>query len=290
MTPFSRIYVEISNVCNLKCSFCPEVERTKKVMSASAFAEVAQRIESATVEVCLHLMGEPLGHPELDRIVDICEQKQLPINLTTNGVLLSVARRDLLMRQVFRQVNISLHSFEANFGEQDCTPYLKKVFTFTREAFSRRPDLYINFRLWDLTDTKTLTEKNKLIRASIEKEFEFRFADLQIDLKRKKSHRIVNRLYLHFDSRFEWPEPTQELRSTVGTCHGLSHHIGIHADGTVVPCCLDKEARLSLGNIFDQRLEDIIASPRARRMREGFANRKLVEDLCQRCDYIKRFD
>src|SRR5688572_28819046 len=79
----------------------------------------------------------------------------------------------------------------------------------------------------------------------------------------RKGTRIKGRLYLHLDSRFQWPHPAQPFRSARGFCHGLSSHIGILADGTVVPCCLDKEGVLSLGNCSAQPIETILQSSRA---------------------------
>ena len=291
MKKYRRVNIEISNICNLQCNFCPEVHREKTVMQEPLFRKILAQVAPLTDEVCLHLMGEPLGHPELSRFVDICAKFQTPINLTTNGTLLDEARREILLRPIVRQVNFSVHSFEANFGEEkDVTRYLAKLFTFVQEASEKRPDLYINFRVWDLKDPVSMTRKNAQIREKIEAEYDFSFDPGTVDLKRKKGHRIQGRLYLNFDSRFEWPSLALPVRSESGFCHGLSNHFGVHADGTVVPCCLDKEAVLNLGNCKDQALDAILKGERAVRMERGFQEKKCVEELCQKCDFIKRFD
>ncbi|MBI3557472.1 MAG: SPASM domain-containing protein [Deltaproteobacteria bacterium] len=290
MKKYKRINIEISNICNLQCSFCPEVHREKKVMSQPVFRKIMAQVGPLTEEVCLHLMGEPLGHPQLSDFVDICSEFQVPVNLTSNGTLLNERRTEILLRPIVRQVNFSVHSFEANFGERDVSPYLSKVFAFTRQAFEQRPDLYINYRIWDLTDSVSLTPTNARIRAAIEEEYGFKLAAGSIDLRRKKSYRIANRLYLNLDSRFEWPSMAAPFRSETGFCHGLSNHFGIHADGAVVPCCLDKEAVLKLGDVETQPIADILAGPRANKIVRGFERNKCVEELCQKCDFIKRFD
>jgi radical SAM protein with 4Fe4S-binding SPASM domain len=282
MKRFRRVNIEISNICNLQCSFCPEVHREKKVMSRALFEKVIQEVAPLTDEVCLHLMGEPLGHPELSSFVDICEHHGVPINLTTNGTLIDEVRTEILLRSVVRQVNFSVQSFEANFGGQDVSRYLNRIFSFTKRAFIER--------LWDLADPVSLTDKNRKIREKIEKEFSFSIEGLNIDLRRKKGYLIQGRLYLNFDSRFEWPSLSQPVRSDSGFCHGLSNHFGIHADGKVVPCCLDKEAVLDLGNCEDFSVLEILESERAKNIRNGFENRRLVEDLCRRCPFIERFD
>lgn len=290
MDRFRRVYVEISNICNLQCSFCPEVERSKQVMTPVFFRQVLTQVAPMTDEVCLHLMGEPLGHPDLAEIIAICAELNTPVNMTTNGLLLHGERRELMLQPIVRQLNVSVHSFEANFRGRDVTPYMEKLFRFTRDASRLRPDLYINYRLWDLADDGGLTPENAKIRALIEAEFQVSMASMDINPRRKKGYLLAGRVYLNFDSRFEWPTLAAPVRGTRGTCHGLSSHIGIHADGTVVPCCLDKEAKLKLGDLSQTSLSEILTGDRATAMRDGFAANQLIEDMCQRCTFITRFD
>ena len=258
-------------------------------MDEPLFRSIIGQVAPLTEEVCLHLMGEPMGHPKLSEFVDICAEHGVPINLTTNGTLLNEARKEILLRPTVRQVNFSVHSFEANFGERDVSLYMSKLFAFTREAFDRRPDLYINYRIWDLKDPVSLTPTNSRIRRALQEEYGFTLDPETVDLRRRKGYRIEGRLYLNLDSRFEWPSPTAPFRSEKGFCHGLSTHFGIHADGTVVPCCLDKEAVLSLGTSKIKPITEILAGERALKIAQGFRNKQCVEDLCQRCDFIKRF-
>jgi radical SAM protein with 4Fe4S-binding SPASM domain len=287
---YRRAYVEISNVCNLKCDFCPTVERKDQVMDLVTFERIAREVQPFVDEICLHLMGEPLGHPDFPACIEVCARLGLPVSVTTNGTLLTGPRREALLDPIVRQVNVSVQSFEANFGEQDPKAYLARVFSFTREALTRRPDLYVNFRLWDLDDPAAKSERNSRVRAAIEEEFQVSFADFKVDVRRRKGHRLTGRVSVHFDSRFTWPSPSLPLRSETGFCHGLSSHFGVHADGTVVPCCLDKEAAVPLGNCKEQSLPDLLTSPKANAIRDGFARGELVEDLCRRCTFISRFD
>lgn len=288
---FDRVNIEISNICNLKCPFCPAVERDKQVMTVERFSQVAKEVAPFTKEIVLHLLGEPLGHPEFSGILAAASQVGTPVNVVTNGLLLSGKRNQDLLHPIVRQVSISLHSFEANFPGQDPTLYLKRVKHFIDTALVERPDLYLNLRLWDLAGlTQNESEHNKPMRELLGEFFSFDWQDVAVDLKRHKSWRIRGRLYLHFDSRFEWPSMTSEIRQTFGTCHALKGHIGIHADGTVVPCCLDHKGDIPLGNIFESDLTSILSGPRARAMRDGFRDGRLVEPLCKTCGFIERFN
>ncbi len=289
MRRFQRIYIEISNVCNVQCSFCPTVDRQKQVMSAGQFRSVLERVAPHTSEVYLHLMGEPLGHPQLAEIIQACTDLKVAAKITTNGLLLIGNKVDLLLQPIVRQVNFSLHSFTDNFAEQSPRTYLQRLFKFAARARLERPDLYVNFRLWDLNEEQQGLTVNAAMRQMINDEFQVDLERLRQDVRRRKKVLLGGRIAAHFDSRFVWPALDAPRQGTRGTCHGLGTHVGIHADGTVVPCCLDKEAVLRLGNIFEQSLDEVAESPRAEAMRAGFERGELVEALCQHCQFATRF-
>ena len=263
---------------------------TKQVMGVADFERVIGELAPLTEEVVLHLLGEPLGHPEFSQIISACETAGVPANIVTNGVLMTGDRPAQLLRPIVRQVSFSLHSFEDNFRDSDPRVYFRRLQKFIDEALIARPDLYINLRLWDIDGIMPDDSKlNISMRTLLAQAYEFSWADVRVDLRRRKNWRIRGRLYLHFDSRFEWPRMEHPIRGDKGFCHGLTGHFGIHADGTAVPCCLDHKADIKLGNVFETSVAEILASPRAKNIRDGFARGDLVEDLCRRCTFITRF-
>ncbi len=285
---FKKVYIEISNVCNLRCSFCPETGRDKKFMDLDLFEKVIREAAPLTEEVCFHVFGEPLLHPQFDSCVALCHNRGVPINLTTNGILLNQRRTEVFLNPAFKQINFSLQSFEANFPGRDNSAYLQNIFEFTERAFRERPDLYINYRLWNSGEPGAQESNERLvqeIKQALRVDFEKR-----ADVRWKKSVKLKGRVYLHFDSRFQWPDPNHPVRSTRGFCYGLSSHIGVLADGTVVPCCLDKDGIISLGHCGSRNLMEIVQSSRAQSILDGFNRGMLVEDLCRKCTFISRFD
>lgn len=285
---FSKVNIEISNICNLQCSFCPEVIRAKKLMDLDLFRRIIQQVAPITDQVTFHLMGDPLVHPRLEEFVAVCNEFQSKVFLVTNGLLLREKQSELLLNPAFRQICFSLHSFHDNFPDRDPESYLARIFAFTDRAFEERPDLYINYRLWNLDDVLGTGEKNRELLRRIEERYSFQIRR-DADVRVQKSHPIRNRLYLHFDTEFTWPSMDLPVLGTEGRCYGLSSHFGILVDGTVVPCCLDKEGSIPLGNVSEKPIADILGSPRAQEILTGFKKRKLVEPLCQRCQYIERF-
>lgn len=288
MSQLDRIYIEISNICNLQCSFCPEVERDQNIMSLEQFEKIIAQAAPLAKQVCLHLMGEPTAHPQFSQIVGLCEKYSAKVMLTTNGTLLS-RHKKTLSSDAIAQINFSVHSFRDNFADKELHAYLLPILEFSRELHATNPQTYINYRLWNLGAGDAGEAANDDVYDLVE-----RYYDVKINRRqgtgRFKSKRVWERVYFHFDTRFEWPHPDLPEGGAVGTCHALSNHAAIHADGTVVPCCLDKEARIPLGNSLNAPLSEVLNSPRALSMKEGFARGELREELCRRCDYVRRFD
>lgn len=285
---FHKVHIEISNVCNLQCSFCPAVIREKKLIDVALFEKIVEQVAPITEQVCFHLMGDPLVHPRLAELVAICEKHRAPVFFVTNGVLMTPKNRAILLSPAFRQVSFSLHSFNDNYPGRDPSAYLDAIFDYTEEAMRLRPELYLNYRLWNLADVQGSTSANRDLLERIAHRFGVAVVQAQ-DVRVQKSFRLRGRLYLHFDTEFVWPDLELPIIGTRGKCYGLKSHFGVLADGTVVPCCLDKEGAIALGRVQEAPISEILSGPRARAMVEGFRQRNLVEDLCRRCQYIERF-
>lgn len=279
-----RAYVEIGNICNLKCSFCPGTKRAPRRMSAQEFNHVAQNLFGVAQQLYLHVMGEPLLHPELSEILDVAGTLGFKVSITTNGTLLDRCR-DVLMEhsETIHKVSISLHAHEANGINLSVDQYLNSVISFAKEFALR--DKNVVFRLWNL-DTAERQGKNSENTEILEKLHTEYPEEWQ---KRYSGYRLSYRTFLELDGIFTWPVESEELPNDTGRCHGLIQQIGILADGTVVPCCLDSEGSIALGNIFEQPITQILSSPLAAAMKEGFKSGRMVHPVCKTCSYARRF-
>ncbi len=277
MKRFHKIYLEISNVCNLTCSFCPGTKRTPKVMSEDAFSMLLPKLQPWTDHLYFHLMGEPLCHPKLETFLHLAGNAGFKVILTTNGTLVKKQQKMLLSSPALHKVNISLHAFEANDLTMPFQEYLAQCFSFGQAAEGTKLVVY---RLWNQGGAD---KQNDTILDTMAQYFP------QPWVRERKGIRIGNRIYLEYGDKFDWPDLTAEDGGDAVFCYGLRDQIGILADGTVVPCCLDHEGDLSLGNLFQQSLEEILASTRAQAIYTGFQNRKAAEALCRKCGYARRF-
>lgn len=289
MKRFKKIYIEITNTCNLNCDFCPKTRRTLRYNTVEEFKYILTVIKPYTDYIYLHLMGEPTSHPELSTYLELSKKVGLKVNLTTNGTLLKKVAPILLEAPALRQVNISLHSFEGNGGATNLDTYLEEVIQFILRAITST-EIICSIRLWNMDDEglKGKNELNNYILDKLQKDLQ---AEVNIRelLKDKSSIKLRDRVYLNMAKKFEWPNANKESLGEEVFCYGLRDQIGILVDGTVVPCCLDSEGQVNLGNIFETPLEELINSPRAKAIYEGFSNRRAIESLCQKCGYAKRY-
>lgn len=289
MKRFKKIYIEITNVCNLSCDFCPKTSRAPKFMSIEEFEHIIKEVSPFTDYIYLHLMGEPLLHEHLQSFIEIADKHHIKVNLTTNGSLLTEDMDSLIGLSGLRQINVSLHSFEANQQKRTLESYVLSVMRFIKKA-SSQSDLLCSVRLWnmDSEETKGLNTLNQEILELIEGELEIQGSLLDI-IKEKNGCKVGKNVYVNMANKFQWPDINIAEEQASVFCHGLRDHIGILADGTVVPCCLDSEGTIALGNVFEQPLSHILETRRANAMYDGFSNRLAVEELCKRCGYATRF-
>lgn len=284
---FKKIYLEITNRCNLSCSFCHQSDRPKAFMPPEDFRAILGKIEDHTDHLALHVLGEPLLHPELGELLALCHEHGLKVNLTTNGTLLPQRQELLLASPALRQVNISLHSFSEQDGDPALSDYLTGIFSFIRAA--EATGLLISLRFWNLSATDTsLPSPNAPILKALEDFFGLP-EPLVTRLTPGHGLTLAPRVFLSQNGRFTWPHGPAPDLGDKGTCRGLRDHVAILVDGTVVPCCLDAEADIPLGNIHTQSLTEILNTPRAAAIRTGFTQRRLSEPLCRRCTFRQSF-
>ena len=274
---YSRVYVEITNICNRACSFCPGTKRQKRRMTLDEFLRILSELDGITEYIYLHVMGEPLTHPELLAFIDLASSRGFKCAITTNGALLDKRCDELLSSKLYK-INISIQSFESGSNDEYLS-YVNSCFDFADKA--SKIGILTVLRLWnrgydDGRNIDTLALLKKKFPTDEWREGE-------------RGARIRHKLHLEYGDRFVWPDTECEELGDAVFCHGLGDHFGILVDGRVVPCCLDREAAIELGNVYNESLKDILASERAERMREGFKRKHATEELCRKCGYARRF-
>lgn len=275
----SRCYLEITNICNLNCLFCPKTDREKAYLTIEEFNTLTDKLRGEINFLYFHLMGEPLLHPRLTEFIAIAREKGFVPIITTNGTLLSKAHN--LTETALHKIQISLHSQEGN-AKENLEEYIRDVMKFSLRA--AKNGIIVVLRLWN---EGGYNSKNETIINHIAEHVQRPWTS------RYDGWKICENLYLEMDSVFEWPDTERdELSQNESFCYALRNQIGVLVDGTVVPCCLDHAGAIKLGNLHTQTLGEILSSPRAKAIYDGFTRHEAVEPLCKRCGYAnvtKRF-
>lgn len=282
MRQLKKAYLEITNRCNLQCSFCPGTRRTPGFLPPEDFSRLAGRLRPHTEYLYLHLMGEPLLHPQLEDILDRAGQLRFKVMITTNGTLLDRQGPLLCACPAVEKVSVSLHSFEGS-GGNGLEGYLEQCVRFARRAADGGKRCAL--RLWNLDgpDTSGMNRQNGAILSALEQAFPPPWK------AGRRGTTLAPGIFLEWGQRFEWPDLAAPEENRPSFCYGLRDQVGVLWDGTVVPCCLDHEGDIPLGNLFRQELEEILAGPRARALYDGFSRGKPPEALCRRCGFATRF-
>lgn len=282
MRQLKKAYLEITNVCNLACTFCPGTRRPAGFLAPKDFRVLASRLRLHTEYLYLHLMGEPLLHAQLEEILAQAADLNFRVIITTNGTLLPERGEMLCASPAVEKVSISLHSFESNLGGE-LDRYLGGCIRFAEAAAEAGKRCAL--RLWNLDGAET--RGNNHLNGEILTKLEEAFSKPWKAGRRGTT--LAPNIFLEWGERFEWPDLASPYGGSSGFCYGLRDQVGVLWDGTVVPCCLDHEGDISLGNLFTQPLAEILDSPRAWAIYEGFSQRRAQEELCCRCGFARRF-
>jgi len=285
---FYRVYVELTNICGLACSFCPPKMLPTQSMSLPFFDHILDELTPYTKEVAYHMGGDPLSLSNLEAYLDITAHKQFKVMLTTSGYYLAKHDLKTLLRPAIKQVNISLNSYNKNSMPLSFEAYMEPIIQLCELKLHHNRDIFINLRLWNRDEAHSDKAFNEKLFSYLSHIFNIALDTETIYTDKPRSIRLAEKILLHFDSYFEWPS-LDSTHCSDGTCQGLSSHIGILSNGTVVPCCLDKDGIIELGNLHTNSLKEILHSPKVQHMIAGFKQHKAVEHLCQKCTYKSRF-
>ena len=262
---YKKVYIEITNTCNLSCDFCIKNKRNNKFMSINEFEIILKKLKGLTNYLYFHILGEPLLHSKINELIDLATSYGYKINITTNGYLID----KIIDNKNINMINISLHSYNEKYNIP-LDSYLSNIFKVVDNLINN--NTLVNLRLW---------VNNKYNNDIIKQINEYYYTNIKLE-----KCTIKKNLYLDFNKNFIWPDLNNNYYNELGKCYGLITHFGILVDGTIIPCCLDSEGIINLGNIFNDNINEVLNSNRCINMINNFKNNKKVEELCKHCKFL----
>ncbi len=317
-----RIHLEVTNVCNFKCEFCPDaiMQRKRGHMDLALLEKTLDEIAQNRLAkiVAFHLMGEPLIYPHIFEAIEMACSRRLNLHLTTNGSTFHIRPEHIqrLVRSGIPKVTISLQTPDPNtFIIRGAPPNLKPEQYFegiTQYVQANLADANsstrVHLKFLDTTPhpflvphkTMHVVEGKEQMQQQLREWSDRLLAHLP---NRPSAEQIEQKLAKHKPGRWQVIELTPKLAletfpldswgnvesttvvpASFGYCNGTTDQAGILYDGTVVPCCKDYEGQIPLGNLNSNTLSNILdhQSP-ACGLRAGFDKFQVTHPVCQRC-------
>ena len=262
---FKKVYLEITNNCNLNCSFCNKNKRDKRFITKDEFNIILDKLKDYTDYLYFHVMGEPLIHPLINELIDIASNNFF-VNITTNGYFIDRIGDN----KNIRKISISLHSYDEK-NNKSLDDYLENIFSTVDKLLKN--NTIVEYRMW------TNNSNSKEIIDRIEK-----YYNKKID---SDSVKLLDNLFFEKEEEFIWPTLDNNYYNEIGSCMGTRDHIGILVDGTIIPCCLDSEGIINLGNIYKEEISDIINGALFAKINKGFIDNKKIHELCKKCNFYE---
>ncbi|MDE5592048.1 MAG: SPASM domain-containing protein, partial [Helicobacter sp.] len=253
------------------------------IMSIENFKNISRSISPYTKLCTLHILGDPLSLDNLSEYLEVATKENLKIELTSSGFYLSKNIINLLLESpCIHQINISLMSSLYQNKIIDLKQYFAPILKLCTLHQNTKSEKFINLRLWNLNPDLTPPPCNQHIYKILQSSFNltpFVFNDFHPKV------RLGYKIFLTQAKQFKWSNLKNGSLFLTGSCYGGTKQLGILCDGRVVPCCFDTHGVITLGNILEHSLEEILQMQRAKNMIEGFKNNQRVESLCQACSY-----
>ncbi|GAA7920866.1 radical SAM/SPASM domain-containing protein [Helicobacter pylori] len=277
--PFKKIYIELSDICGLQCSFCPNPKNIRGVIPLELFEKVCKEAAPLTPIITFHVLGDPCKLKNLNHYLSTARRFSLKVDLVTSGVYL--CDFETLLQDIIYQISISLDAGLDNHNKLNQHRYIQKILEFCRYKCEKNSEVFLNLRIQD----STLEKHQNLIKPFLES---FECVSLET-LKSQGRTRLFKKSFLNIQKTFKWPnlnaQNSLNQESKTPYCYGLIKQIAILSNGVVVPCCMDTQAHINLGDLNHTPLKDILKSQKAMAIKTHFLKGEALELLCKNCSY-----
>lgn len=305
-------FLEITSRCNFRCRFCvhPQMRRPKMDMDANdAKRLIGQIAESFAIDhLSLHLYGEPLLHDRVNELARYATQNRLNVNLTTNGAMLTKTKLKAFLDDNVWRIVLSIQHDEKDFGTrragkrwtaQSYFGHIAKLVQFFIDYKSRHADcptrLEIHYLLTgDIKPGVQLIEND----ADVAKVLNWWGKRLPDHFKpesnpnpiedQESGYRIQfgRDAYIRFKPAISFGNAVGEAapdQCDNGYCFFPDSVLCILSDGNLVPCCIDFEGEMKMGNALESDIVTVWNGSRAREIRAAFERGEAPTDRCRQC-------
>lgn len=304
-----RIYIELTNRCNLVCGFCPypEVKDHRPDMELDLVKKIIDDIKRNIQYriIYFHNLGEPLMYKNLEEVLNYCDGNNIKYGITTNGLLLD-KNKSILKNKKIDQLNISYQATRKKLHDERKTMIsvdeyrrlivndinalqlggfsgtikIKLLTTDHRSMFKDR-----NFENIESADELT-TEIDKfyfdLMGRKLQDEQRKKITDL--DICRHHKIKIKRNVFIETFPFLTWGNYKQQVwQANFGRCNAIKEQLVILSNGDVIPCCYDIDSEMFIGNTREQELSEILENDKSKELQNEFSSGIIRQKRCQKC-------
>jgi radical SAM protein with 4Fe4S-binding SPASM domain len=276
--------IEINNTCNLNCAMCNTqlAKRKRGLMAPEVFALALEQLSSVGIKsVGLHTVGEPFMYKNIEILLQIAQDKNINIWLSTNGQF------PQKIRQVYNNFPAISYRFSIDGAQKTTYEHIRQGANFEKliESLETIREINKNKR-----DFNILIEVGSIISMENIYELPLFFSTYgKYCFPHKINFHILDGLSpdkKYFQSSFPFPNLIRHMVP----CDMIFESIAITYSGKVTLCCRDYEEELVVGDIKDNKLSTIWNSQEADLIRRKHINKeKLDISACQSCYGPHRF-
>ncbi len=283
----SFLSLEPTSICNLRCPECPSgngsLTRKKGFLSVSLAREVIEQQAQHLSYLQLYLQGEPFLHPELPEIIEIANQSNLYTSISTNAQHLSTDNIKQLLDAGLHKIIISMDGFtQDTYGKyrvggdvNKVKKVLEDLAKFKKQRKSRLPFIELQCLVFKHNEHEIEALKDYAKQQSVNK-FTLKRAQIY-HAQRKTSWLPVNTKFSRYNEQGNAKTKSQ-------ACSRLWTTLVITWEGTVIPCCFDKDAHYAVSNLSNTPIIEAWKNQSFNQLRLRVLHNRQDIPMCANCD------
>lgn len=282
--------VEPADFCQLKCPECPVGQKAKnrgELIQNDLFCKVIDELKNDLFHVIFYFQGEPLLNRKLHEMINYAHKANIFTSTSTNAQLLNYQRAEELVLSGLDKLIISIDGCTQEVYEkyrqggslEKAIQGVKFVVEWKEKLKSVTPFVEIQFVVFK-TNEHQLKKMKALAKSLKADRLAFKSAQLY-DFEND------NKLLTSLDkyARYKKTKNGKYMikNNLPNRCSRLWNGAVINTKGELLPCCFDKDASQSFGNVGEMSFADVWHNPKATGFRTSIiANRKQY-DICRNC-------
>lgn len=282
---------EPTTACNLRCPECPSglrsFTRPTGMMQEALFKKIIDELQDTLLYLLFYFQGEPFLHPRLLELIQYASQRNIYTATSTNAHFLheEQARQavasglDRLIISIDGTTQDTYQQYRVGGQLEKVLAGTKNIIRWKKELSSKTPHVIFQFLVvrpneHQIADVKALARQLGVDEVLLKTAqiYDYQQGSPLIPLQEQYA-----RYQRQKDGTYAIKNPL------LNHCWKMWHSCVITWDGQVVPCCFDKDAQHSLGNITQKSFREVWHGAAYHQFRKQLLQSRNQIDICQNC-------